>query len=81
VTESFEKRFDLIEKEVVVPRKKMEAHMRALPPGAKAKHLFHREPFRVRRKDFWPLSYSRRVLEDVRKGPLQQRLIIKNITI
>uniref|UniRef100_A0A7S0RP26 Tyrosine specific protein phosphatases domain-containing protein n=1 Tax=Pyramimonas obovata TaxID=1411642 RepID=A0A7S0RP26_9CHLO len=65
-SETFERRLDLIEKEVVQPRKKLEAYWNSSPPGTKGRYLFQREPFRVRRKDFWPLAYSRKVLEDVR---------------
>eukprot|EP00976_Prorocentrum_cordatum_P068249 1179065-Prorocentrum_minimum.AAC.1 len=36
----------------------------AAAAGTKGRYFFQREPFRVRRKDFWPLNYSRKVLED-----------------
>eukprot|EP00238_Polyblepharides_amylifera_P009995 CAMPEP_0196588424 /NCGR_PEP_ID=MMETSP1081-20130531/60480_1 /TAXON_ID=36882 /ORGANISM="Pyramimonas amylifera, Strain CCMP720" /LENGTH=276 /DNA_ID=CAMNT_0041910911 /DNA_START=195 /DNA_END=1022 /DNA_ORIENTATION=- len=59
----FHQRFELIEKEIVKPRKEMEGAMGMKSPP-KYKYLFSGELFRVRRKSFWPLSQCRKVLTD-----------------
>jgi hypothetical protein len=35
--------------------------MMAMPPGTKGRYLANEEPFRIRRKGFWPLDQSRKV--------------------
>jgi hypothetical protein len=42
--------------------------MMTMPPGTKGRYLANEEPFRIRRKGFWPLDQSRKV--HVRHAPL-----------
>mmetsp|Transcript_29727 Transcript_29727/g.57159 ORF Transcript_29727/g.57159 Transcript_29727/m.57159 type:complete len:723 (-) Transcript_29727:314-2482(-) len=63
----FSQRYEIIERDIVQPRKALQMKMDSVPPGSKGKYLFAQEPFRVRRKGFWPLAYARKVLTDFKQ--------------
>lgn len=55
-----QERWGAIKSEVIQPREN-EKHSMA-QPQARFVYLYEREPFRVRRKDFWPLPLADKLL-------------------